>query len=283
MKKNITQTTKIIILGLMLGAGFALAWTAPTAAPTSGNTDAPINSSSVNQMKSGSFGVGPLAVFGKSWLWGDVSILPSPDTIPSNLYVSGKVGVGLGTVTPTESLDVVGKVKNLSFADAYIFASDGGSSNNNVIPSTSTFCGMPSNAVAQGISCVWGALDSHGTNIHNGTYGIVNTGNIVTPLRLCADLTGKLVVCPKGGITLTGYNPDGTIISQPFWSVPDGVFKVRITIVGTGVVLYPNLNPSSSITPTPHSAGIYDLNVLPGTTYHAAFNGNHTGYVKIDF
>ena|ERR1035437_2691137 len=110
MKKDFIQTTKIIILGLTLTAGFAFAysWTPPTSSPTAGNTTPPINSSGIDQYKTGALGVGPLAVFGKSWLWGDVSASPN---MASNLYVSGNVGIG--TTSPTEKLDIVGKVRIL--------------------------------------------------------------------------------------------------------------------------------------------------------------------------
>ncbi len=66
MKIKITQTIKIIALGLILSAGIAFAqtWTGPTGAPPASNVAAPINVSSANQVKAGALGTGPLVVFG---------------------------------------------------------------------------------------------------------------------------------------------------------------------------------------------------------------------------
>ncbi len=60
MKKDIIQTAKIIILGIILSAGFAFAqaWTGPTGTPPTNNAPAPINVSGSVQAKSGSIIVG---------------------------------------------------------------------------------------------------------------------------------------------------------------------------------------------------------------------------------
>jgi hypothetical protein len=77
MKTTIIQTAKVIVLALVLSAGIALAqtWTGPTSTPPQGNVAAPINVGTVSQVKSGALGTGPLAVFGNSALYGNVSIL----------------------------------------------------------------------------------------------------------------------------------------------------------------------------------------------------------------
>ena len=79
MKKEIIQSIKIIIIGLALSTGIAFAqnWSAPTSAPTAGNTLPPIDVSSSSQIKSGALATGQLAVFGVSSLYGDVVILPT--------------------------------------------------------------------------------------------------------------------------------------------------------------------------------------------------------------
>lgn len=89
MKKDLIQTIKIITLGLMLSAGFAFAWTAPTVTPppsdqTSDNSVTPIDISGAAQLKDGGLGTGSLVVSGTSILHGNVSILgdtsnPTPD------------------------------------------------------------------------------------------------------------------------------------------------------------------------------------------------------------
>ena len=57
--KNIFQSVKIIVLAvvLSLGLSYALAWTAPTATPPTGNVSAPINTSDTEQTKNGPLNV----------------------------------------------------------------------------------------------------------------------------------------------------------------------------------------------------------------------------------
>ena len=110
MKKEIIQSIKIIIIGMALSAGLAFAqtWNAP-GIPPSGNTPVPVNIGA-SQIKDGALGVGSLGVFGNAGMYGDVSILGpySSNNIQtisaSNLYVSGKTGVGASS--NAESLEV---------------------------------------------------------------------------------------------------------------------------------------------------------------------------------
>lgn len=53
MNKNILQNLKIVVLGLILSAGLAFAWTGPTAPPPGNNAPAPINVSANKQAKEG--------------------------------------------------------------------------------------------------------------------------------------------------------------------------------------------------------------------------------------
>lgn len=55
---------------VFIGASLVLAWTGPTSAPPSGNVAAPINTGSVDQIKSGGLGLDALAVFGNAILSG---------------------------------------------------------------------------------------------------------------------------------------------------------------------------------------------------------------------
>lgn len=72
--KGITQTAKIITLAIMLSFGISLvyAWTAPTSAPTGGTSNAPINTGTGIQTKTGTLvfnrndGVQGLETYGKT-------------------------------------------------------------------------------------------------------------------------------------------------------------------------------------------------------------------------
>lgn len=124
MKKEIIQTFKIVSLGLILSAGFAFAntWNTKPSNPTvpalpSSNISVPIDVSSISQIKKGSFGVGPLVIAGASDITGNINIkgpnpyLPISQYNKSNLYVSGKVGIGFFPTATSEKLRVQGDVK----------------------------------------------------------------------------------------------------------------------------------------------------------------------------
>ncbi len=75
--KNFTESIKItaIALVLTLGATYAYAaWTGPTSAPPNGNTPAPVNVGTTNQIKNGGLGVNSLAVYGDSVVTGNSSV-----------------------------------------------------------------------------------------------------------------------------------------------------------------------------------------------------------------
>ena len=80
MKTKIMQNIKsvIIVLVLVVGVSYAsAAWTNPPSTPPNGNVDAPINVGSLLQVKSGSLGLGGLA------LAGDFKFLPTGLTPPT--------------------------------------------------------------------------------------------------------------------------------------------------------------------------------------------------------
>lgn len=101
MKKNLLEISKVLILVaiVILGVGVVNAWNGPTVAPPGGNVAAPINVSSVEQIKTGKLGVGGLASFGQG--------LFSTSTAPYTLTgTRAKLLLGLnGPVGATEYCD----------------------------------------------------------------------------------------------------------------------------------------------------------------------------------
>ena len=80
----IVITAVFAIAGLVVYA--QTSWTPPSASPPGGNTAAPVNIGSSNQVKLGGLGTGPLAVFGNAAVTGDLDV--------SGIYKSGgKAGV----------------------------------------------------------------------------------------------------------------------------------------------------------------------------------------------
>jgi len=112
MKTNIKQSIKIIIIGVLMAGTFAFAanWAGPTQSSPSANTPAPINMSAVNQgqTKSGALGLGGLTVYGTSSgaanIYGHVTNTASA----KNLYVSGKIGIGIQPSSSTQALEIAG-------------------------------------------------------------------------------------------------------------------------------------------------------------------------------
>ncbi len=76
LKKDLIQTTKIILLALVLatGVGYVFAWTGPTQGPPNGNVSAPINVGTTNQVKDAGLGVNAISVFGDGFLSGNFGI-----------------------------------------------------------------------------------------------------------------------------------------------------------------------------------------------------------------
>ncbi len=91
--KNILQTTKIIALALVLSLGlsYVYAWTAPTQSPPAGNTAAPLNTGTTDQVKDGGLSVNAFSAF-------------------ANAYIAGNLGIG--TTAPEVKLEVAGTIKS---------------------------------------------------------------------------------------------------------------------------------------------------------------------------
>ena len=90
LTKNIIQVAAVFFLAALV---VNASWAPPTMAPPDGNTPAPVNVGSVTQNKTGTLGLGALAVFGNSFLAGNVQIGSS--TVPTTLkIVDGNQGAG---------------------------------------------------------------------------------------------------------------------------------------------------------------------------------------------
>ena len=78
---NITQTLKVILLAIIIsfGISYAFAWVAPTGIPTTGNIEAPLNTSIDEQTKNGNLWLNSLGV---------------SSTAPNALSVLGRVRIG---------------------------------------------------------------------------------------------------------------------------------------------------------------------------------------------
>jgi hypothetical protein len=117
MKGKILETIKIVAFGVFLsfGISYVYAWTAPTGSFPTNNAPQPVNVGSSNQVKTGSLGVGPLAVYGDSILnYQNTSTSQSNSvTVSGNIYVSGKTWIGNYTTLPTinERMEVTGNVR----------------------------------------------------------------------------------------------------------------------------------------------------------------------------
>ena len=100
MKTQIIQTTRTIILALILtlGMSYVMAWTGPTSAPPDGNTPTPVNVGATDQVKNGGLGLDALSVFGSG-------------------YISGVLGIGDTTPDTGLKLDVEGKVGATQYCD----------------------------------------------------------------------------------------------------------------------------------------------------------------------
>jgi hypothetical protein len=100
MKNQLIQTTKTIILALILtlGMSYVMAWTGPTSTPPDGNTPTPVNVGATDQVKNGGLGLDALSVFGSG-------------------YISGVFGIGDTTPDTGLKLDVEGKVGATEYCD----------------------------------------------------------------------------------------------------------------------------------------------------------------------
>jgi|SRR3989344_682761 len=111
---NFLQPLKTLTLAVILsiGIGYAYAaWAPPTAAPTGGNAEAPVNVGGAGQVKSGALTVGQLlTAYGTLRVGSYTTEAPPVD----GMIVKGNVGIGV--TNPATKLDVNGAIKVGDFA-----------------------------------------------------------------------------------------------------------------------------------------------------------------------
>jgi|GEM_PF-5559865 len=114
-------TTASFATGLIIGSIFfsviASAWTAPTLAAPAGNASAPVNLSATAQSKTGSLGVGGLAVFGNASITGNLTLVNTtgngvdatgPSSGSSFYGVIGRAGSYSGALGRADGFSFVG-------------------------------------------------------------------------------------------------------------------------------------------------------------------------------
>ncbi len=215
MKKDIVQSIKVILLAVVLSAGIAMAqtWSGPTGAAPTNNVAAPINAGGTSQVKLGALGTGPLAVFGNSAMYGDVSILGSststtPNTQTGFLKLLGKTAFAQ-QITTNSNLFVSGQVTVgglASSAGSHVCVDGAGQL---------TLCAASPTPGPSPVECNDGS-DNDG----DGTIDMNDSG--------CSS--------PTDNSEATTPPPHGTVVfdSSGSWTVPGGVTSLSLQVWGGG-------------------------------------------------
>lgn len=104
-KSTVFIRTFILLAVLFTFAAAAYSWTSPSGTPPDNNVSAPVNVGDTSQIKNGGLGASALAVYGNS-------------------YVQGNLGIGVAS--PAQKLDVSGNVR----ATAFLYSSDSSQKHN---------------------------------------------------------------------------------------------------------------------------------------------------------
>lgn len=241
--KNIFATIKIVTLGLVLAIGVSYVsaaggWAGPSTGPTGGNIEPPVNVSASNQVKSGTFGVGPTLNLSGAMdgiLAAQRSVLSFGSIIAAGTSnVGGNIYAGLPSLTGNYS----GVHNNGAIsADWFCLPAAGGG----CINSWSGVGGsgaMPTGTITQTLrhdGTKWtasNALLNDGTNLIISTGGlrVGNAGGLMPPaggilVNGLIKTSGNTTATTNGDIgasrfCLPGTNPNGGCIST--WPIATG-------------------------------------------------------------
>jgi len=195
MKKDFFQQLNywlgVVAIGIVLGISiqFVQAWVNPSEEPPNGNIKAPINTSSLGQIKEGALGLGGIS-------GGVFRLYNGSDGEESLAIFDGMVGIG--TANPSVKLDVNGNVK---------------------IHSTLDMSEQKINNLADPTSDQDAATKKYVDSKIGGGVSLdcmVKSASVVGPHTACATCpSGYILVSARktgsGGVYYDGLEPDGTI------------------------------------------------------------------------
>ncbi|MDO8481978.1 MAG: hypothetical protein Q7S75_02765 [bacterium] len=266
---SILNYVKILVLALALSLGVSLvyAWTGPTATPPNGNTDAPINVSVSEQTKQGKLTINENIVatlsgifggyvfaggYGGTYGTGTTCTSASDGAMRYNStgkvveYCNGTIwqsfgggGMNITSQNVVTSSRAYGTVyQNTNSGPLYIFISSSCVFNYSLAAYTDTNA-SPSTLVGYGgtsggnYAAVWSSLFF--IVLPNSYYKVISNGSGCANPTAWVEWVGSPSSGGSGGSG--GGLQSMEVFSTPgnfFWTKPDGITKIKITVVGGG-------------------------------------------------